>query len=81
MKRERVSTNDGSHSFYIPELDEHYHSIHGAIQESLHVFINAGLKPVSNQSTIDILEIGFGTGLNAFLTLLANQELIFNFNS
>lgn len=68
MKREIKISEDGSHTLYIPELDEHYHSIHGAIQESMHVFIKAGLKSV-HKSDISILELGFGTGLNAFLTL------------
>jgi tRNA U34 5-methylaminomethyl-2-thiouridine-forming methyltransferase MnmC len=62
-------TADGSHTLYVPELDEHYHSVNGAVQESLHVFIDAGLKQLSS-SKINILEIGFGTGLNAFLTFL-----------
>lgn len=61
-------TADGSHTLFVPSLDEHYHSVNGAVQESNHVFINEGLKKVS-QSYIRILEIGFGTGLNAFLAL------------
>ena len=67
MKKEFVITEDGSHTLYIPDLDEHYHSTHGAIQESLHIYINQGLLQVEKES-INILEIGFGTGLNAFLT-------------
>lgn len=62
------STADGSHTLYVPELDEHYHSTNGAVQESTHVFIEAGLQHINKQS-INILEIGFGTGLNALLTL------------
>ncbi|WP_352421821.1 tRNA (5-methylaminomethyl-2-thiouridine)(34)-methyltransferase MnmD [Proteiniphilum sp.] len=62
-------TEDGSHTLYVPELDEHYHSTHGAIQESLHVYLEAGLHHCG-KSEINLLEIGFGTGLNAFLTLL-----------
>lgn len=65
-----VVTSDGSHTIYVPELDEHYHSIHGAIQESGHIFIENGFKSVA-ASLSDILEVGFGTGLNALLTLLA----------
>ncbi|MDR3142419.1 MAG: tRNA (5-methylaminomethyl-2-thiouridine)(34)-methyltransferase MnmD [Tannerellaceae bacterium] len=61
-------TADGSHTLFIPGMDEHYHSINGAIQESYHVFIKAGLLQMKNN--VRILEIGFGTGLNAFLTLL-----------
>lgn len=66
------STADGSHTLYVPELDEHYHSTNGAVQESTHVFIESGLKLI-RKSNINILEIGFGTGLNALLTL-KNQE-------
>lgn len=79
MEPKLILTADGSHSLYIERLNEHYHSIHGAIQESKHVFINAGLKHrISNMPVpegkrslpqqINILEIGFGTGLNALLT-------------
>ncbi|MBK5722608.1 tRNA (5-methylaminomethyl-2-thiouridine)(34)-methyltransferase MnmD [Dysgonomonas sp. Marseille-P4677] len=62
-------TADGSHTLFVPELGEHYHSINGAIQESIHVFINSGLK-CCTKDIVQIFEIGFGTGLNAFLTLL-----------
>ena len=62
-------TEDGSPTIYLPELDEHYHSVHGAIQESSHIFIQAGLRSLP-AGHIRILEVGFGTGLNAFLTLL-----------
>lgn len=61
-------TNDGSHTLFVKELDEHYHSHFGAITESRHVFINAGLKAL-DKNHIRIFEMGFGTGLNAFLTL------------
>lgn len=67
--RRLIVTSDGSHTIYIPGLNEHYHSIHGAIQESEHIFINAGLRTCSGRN-LHILEIGFGTGLNAFLTAL-----------
>lgn len=67
-------TADGSHTLFVPELDEHYHSVNGAIQESLHVFIDAGLKHCRTNE-IHIFEVGFGTGLNAFLTLVANKDL------
>jgi tRNA U34 5-methylaminomethyl-2-thiouridine-forming methyltransferase MnmC len=70
MKRKRILTADGSHSFYIEALNEHYHSVHGAIQESRHVFIEAGLLRFPAGSHISLLEIGFGTGLNAWLTAL-----------
>ncbi len=66
---ERVMTADGSHSLYVPHLDEHYHSQHGAIQESMHVFIDAGLYHLpKGKNTVRIFEVGFGTGLNALLT-------------
>lgn len=67
MDKEFVITEDGSHTIYLPEMDEHYHSTHGAVQESLHVYINQGLLQFPGKE-ISILEIGFGTGLNAFLT-------------
>jgi tRNA U34 5-methylaminomethyl-2-thiouridine-forming methyltransferase MnmC len=54
-------------------MEEHYHSVHGAVQESLHVFINAGLKQI-NKSKFNLLEVGFGTGLNAYLTLASMNE-------
>ncbi|MEM7160943.1 MAG: tRNA (5-methylaminomethyl-2-thiouridine)(34)-methyltransferase MnmD [Bacteroidota bacterium] len=64
-----IETADGSHTLYNESLDEHYHSKHGSIQESLHVFIEMGLKPMLNaKGIISLLEIGFGTGLNALLT-------------
>jgi tRNA U34 5-methylaminomethyl-2-thiouridine-forming methyltransferase MnmC len=69
LPQETIMTEDGSHTFYVPELDEYYHSIHGAIQESMHVFINAGLRFLPEKK-IRIFEMGFGTGLNALLTLI-----------
>ena len=73
MIRELRQTADGSSTIYVPALDEHYHSVHGARQESAHVFIDAGLKSRS-ETTLFILEIGFGTGLNAWLTALEAQQ-------
>lgn len=69
MERKIIATEDGSHTIFIPEMNEHYHSTHGAIQESVHVFIESGLKHV-NKNEINVLEVGFGTGLNAWLSLL-----------
>jgi tRNA U34 5-methylaminomethyl-2-thiouridine-forming methyltransferase MnmC len=69
MKRLVVQTADGSTSIHLPEWNESYHSKHGAIQEAQHVFIKNGLNLFRNQA-LSILEIGFGTGLNAFITLL-----------
>ncbi|MBO5251078.1 MAG: tRNA (5-methylaminomethyl-2-thiouridine)(34)-methyltransferase MnmD [Bacteroidaceae bacterium] len=66
-------TADGSFTLYVPELDEHYHSVKGALTESQHIFIDMGLKHSSVVSP-RILEIGLGTGLNCFLTLLAAEE-------
>ena len=74
MDREIITTEDGSTTLYIPELNEHYHSIHGAIQESIHIFIKAGIE-YYGQKDIRILEAGFGTGLNAYLSLLRSEEL------
>ena len=69
-----ILTEDDSHSIYLPELDETYHSIHGAIQESNHVFIEAGLNFWLSKNaeipSVKILEFGFGTGLNALLTAI-----------
>lgn len=64
------TTSDGSNTIFVPVIDEHYHSIHGAKQESLHVFITSGLDYIQKDiSPINIFEVGFGTGLNAILTL------------
>lgn len=60
-------TSDGSHTLYNKELDETYHSTHGAIQEAIHVFIQNGIRLI-DKTNISILEVGFGTGLNAILT-------------
>ncbi len=69
MIRQLILTEDGSHTIFVPEMGEHYHSVHGAIQESRHIFIKNGYDKVHADS-VSILEIGFGTGLNALLTLL-----------
>lgn len=66
-------TEDGSHTLFVPSLNEHYHSVHGAIQESEHVFISAALKECPLQQ-ISIFEVGFGTGLNALLTAKYAKE-------
>ena len=68
MKRELRITDDGSHTLYVHEMEESYHSVHGAIQESLHVFLEQGFLTL-DKAFLNILEIGFGTGLNALLTL------------
>jgi tRNA U34 5-methylaminomethyl-2-thiouridine-forming methyltransferase MnmC len=79
MQRELMITNDGSHTVAIPSMGVTYHSHHGAIQESTHVYINAGLEYYLQKNktteTLSIFEMGFGTGLNALLTLIKAEEL------
>ena len=70
---EIITTADGSHTIFVSELDEHYHSVNGAIQESLHVFIKNGFEE-TEVNPVNILEIGFGTGLNVFLTAIRAEE-------
>ncbi|WP_340063752.1 tRNA (5-methylaminomethyl-2-thiouridine)(34)-methyltransferase MnmD [Ascidiimonas aurantiaca] len=69
MKRSIITTADGAHTIFLEEWNEQYHSRHGAVQEARHVFIKMGLKLFRNRH-LRILEMGFGTGLNAFITLL-----------
>ena len=72
----KILTEDGSHTLFNSGIGEHYHSIHGAIQESEHVFIHQGFRMAASRfQEISLLEIGFGTGLNALLTLRASAEL------
>ena len=66
---ELVKTEDGSDTLFVKELGEHYHSTFGAVQESMHIFIEAGLRKCL-QPELNIFEVGFGTGLNAYLTAL-----------
>lgn len=73
MKREIITTGDGSKTIQIMDWQEQYHSKHGAIQEAYHVFIKSGLDLFKDQE-IQILEIGFGTGLNAFITLIEFEK-------
>ncbi len=77
MKRTLLKTGDGSYTLHIAEWDEQYHSKHGAIAEALHVFIKEGLyywTAKNDTQKLSILEIGFGTGLNAFLSLLEAEK-------
>ncbi|WP_145860539.1 tRNA (5-methylaminomethyl-2-thiouridine)(34)-methyltransferase MnmD [Pedobacter suwonensis] len=77
-------TADGSNTLYNETIGEHYHSKHGALQESKHVFIDAGLKFASaNQDEISILEVGFGTGLNFILSFeyCAENNIKLNYTS
>lgn len=70
-----IETADNSHSLYLPEMDETYHSQNGAIEEALHVYVQAGLEVVMQHKTsINLFEFGFGTGLNALLSLLKAEE-------
>ncbi len=73
MKREILTTKDGSTTIHLPDWDESYHSKHGAIQEAYHVFIKNGLS-LFQRKNVSILEIGFGTGLNAFITYLEAKK-------
>jgi len=73
MLRQPVITKDGSDTISIPEMNVTYHSIHGAIQESMHVFIGEGWNYIHSPET-HILEMGFGTGLNALLTLIEAEK-------
>lgn len=80
---EITPTEDGSVTLYVPQLNEHYHSVHGAIQESQHIFLGAGMEyfltiwpeRTTPLHPLHILEAGFGTGLNAYLTLIRAEEL------
>lgn len=69
---EVIKTDDGSSSLYLPKMDETYHSTHGAMAESQHVYINTGLKYLTErgEKEINLFELGFGTGLNVILTYL-----------
>ncbi len=75
METQLILTRDGSHSLYVPDLDEQYHSLAGAVTESKHVFIQNGYRQILQEDSLHVFEVGFGTGLNAWLTLLeAHQE-------
>lgn len=74
MEREVImeSTADGSHTLFVPSINEHYHSVNGAKQESEHIFIKAAFD-ICLKNPVHILEIGFGTGLNTYLTLQSSR--------
>jgi len=82
IKPQVIITDDGSSTIYLPELDETYHSKFGAVNEAMHVFIENGLAK-SAKKEINVLEIGFGTGLNAILTLLYanNNQMKVNYTT
>ena len=75
MEKLIIVTKDGSHTVSIPALNVTYHSHHGAVQESTHVFIKAGLLPLMSHQTpvIHVLDVGLGTGLNALLTVMESE--------
>jgi tRNA U34 5-methylaminomethyl-2-thiouridine-forming methyltransferase MnmC len=77
LKREIITTADGSKTIQIKDWEEQYHSKHGAIQEAYHVFIKNGLE-LFKDTRLDILEIGFGTGLNALISLKESERLQLN---
>ncbi len=74
MKRKIIITADGSTTIHLPDWNEQYHSKHGAIQEAQHVFIKNGLALFSKKK-LKVLEIGFGTGLNSFITFLEAPKM------
>jgi len=73
MERKVLYTSDGSSTIFIPEMDETYHSSHGAIQEARHVFLKYGIESI-DKIDLKIFEMGFGTGLNALLSLQSSNE-------
>ncbi|MDD5570393.1 MAG: tRNA (5-methylaminomethyl-2-thiouridine)(34)-methyltransferase MnmD [Bacteroidales bacterium] len=72
--RKLILSEDGSHTVFDANVKEHFHSTFGAINESKEIFIKYGFNEILNSEKINILEIGFGTGLNAFLTFLENAN-------
>lgn len=74
MKRRIITTSDGSKTIHLEDWNEQYHSKHGAIQEAYHVFIEHGLNRFHNQD-VSLLEIGFGTGLNALISLIEAKKI------
>lgn len=73
---EIIETTDGSHSLMSEKFGVTYHSKHGAVQESQHIFIEAGLHPRTESiKELSVLEIGFGTGLNVFMTYLEAKKM------
>ena len=75
MEKEIITTSDGSHSIYLPKMNEHYHSKHGAIAESQHIFIHHGLLELAKQvDKVKIFEVGMGTGLNVLTTFQAAMQ-------
>lgn len=69
-----VSSADGSSTLQIAGTNEHFHSVHGALNESMHIYIKAGMQTLKDRESVNILEVGFGTGLNALLTLIHRKN-------
>lgn len=74
MKREIIITKDGSSTINLPEINEQYHSKNGSIEEAYHVYIKYGLEEFKTLEKVHIMEAGFGTGLNAFITFLEHEK-------
>lgn len=78
MSLEVHLTKDSSHTLYVPELDETYHSRNGAVEEAMYVYIGRGMNDwiehMTPTASLSILEIGFGTGLNAWLTAMEAEK-------
>jgi tRNA U34 5-methylaminomethyl-2-thiouridine-forming methyltransferase MnmC len=81
LKPEIIESADGSHTLRVESLNENYHSHKGALTESLHVFLKMGLALFSEKESIQLLEVGFGTGLNAMLTALDKDRKHVNYTS
>jgi len=74
MELKLIETGDQSKTLYHPELNEHYHSTHGAYQESVHVYIKSGLDQFVDKPKVSVFEMGFGTGLNVLLSWMFSKE-------
>lgn len=74
MKLQLINTSDGSHTIYVPDLNEQYHSVNGAITESNYVYLENGFLFYTGDKPT-VFEVGFGTGLNSLLTALASEQL------
>ena len=78
MERKIIATGDGSHTVEIPGLNVTYHSRHGAVQESMHVFVEAGFREALRRfggAPLSVFEMGFGSGLNALLTAIEARKV------
>ncbi len=83
MERKIIETADGSSSIFVDEINEYYHSVHGARNESEHVFIQYGLEQIKGKRQLRVLEVGFGTGLNALLSCVyaAKNNLLIEYHA